>query len=54
MLRLLFVKYSIYILQVNAPSPSNVILVSEAIKQSESFNRIQQRSMVEKLLAKLA
>uniref|UniRef100_A0ACD5VJU8 Uncharacterized protein n=1 Tax=Avena sativa TaxID=4498 RepID=A0ACD5VJU8_AVESA len=39
---------------VNAPSPSNVILVSEAIKKSESFNRIQQRSMVEKLLAKLA
>uniref|UniRef100_A0A453F5Z6 Ribosomal RNA-processing protein 40 n=1 Tax=Aegilops tauschii subsp. strangulata TaxID=200361 RepID=A0A453F5Z6_AEGTS len=39
---------------VNAPSPSNVIVVSSAIKESESYSRLQQKSMVEKLLAKLS
>ncbi|KQK09041.1 putative exosome complex component rrp40 isoform X2 [Brachypodium distachyon] len=39
---------------VNAPSPSNVIVVSTAIIRSESYTQIQQKSMVENLLVKLS
>jgi exosome complex component RRP40 len=39
---------------VNAPSPSNVILVSNAIIKSESLSGVQQRAMVENLLQRLS
>ncbi|EAY76792.1 hypothetical protein OsI_04749 [Oryza sativa Indica Group] len=39
---------------VNAPSPSNVIVVSNAIIKSESLSGIGQRSMVESLLERLS
>ncbi|XP_062217661.1 uncharacterized protein LOC133917831 isoform X3 [Phragmites australis] len=39
---------------VNAPSPSNVILVSNAIIKSESLSGIKQRVMVENLLERLS
>ncbi|KAK3161480.1 hypothetical protein QOZ80_1BG0077640 [Eleusine coracana subsp. coracana] len=39
---------------VNAPSPSNVILVSNAIIKSESLSAIQQKVMVENLLQRVS
>jgi len=39
---------------VNAPAPSTVILVSNAIMRSESLSGIKQRAMVENLLERLS
>jgi len=39
---------------VNAPAPSTVILVSNAIMKSESLSGIKQRAMVENLLERLS
>ena len=39
--------------QVNAASPSTIIIVANAIMKSESLSVVQQRIMVEKLLQNL-
>jgi exosome complex component RRP40 len=46
-------KLQAFFVQVNAPSVSTVILVSNAIQNAESLSAAQQQLMVQKLLQRV-